>query len=590
MPALSSTMKEGKLSEWLTSEGSPISSGDSIATIESDKADMDLEAFADGTLLKILVEEGETAKVGEPIAVILEEGEEEVELMKLIEGGGGTEPVVETQEPASSSSPPPVSASTEPQTPHTKVYMPALSSTMTSGKVVSWEVDESGTVGSGEPLLTVESDKADMEVEHLGDDGFLARICVEEGASCDVGEVVAVIVENEEDVAKWDGWMPGASVSAPSPSPASPAASKPAAAAKAPSASSPAPSGGRVIASPLAKKVAKDKNIDLSQVTGTGPEGRITVSDVEGFTAGSPPKKKSDTPPVSSWKPANGVVAATPMARALAKKSKIDLSTISGTGQFGRVTEADVKSALGESPKKKKVLPGVPAVELPSGFVKYSGMQSAVSTNMEATLTVPIFRVSSTIEMNSFNKLYASVKPNGVTLTVLISKAVSIAIQKHPIMNSRHDSNGGIYYNSDINIANAVALDGGLITPVMKNTNEKSLEELGEEWRDLVSKAREGKLKPDEFNSGTFAITNLGMFGVTAFDAILPPNTGTILALGATTEVIRPCEECVGGMRKVKEMTVTVTCDHRPIYGSDAAIFLKTLKEVMENPEKWGVK
>ncbi|GMI09944.1 hypothetical protein TrLO_g9158 [Triparma laevis f. longispina] len=591
MPALSSTMKEGKLSEWLTTEGSPITAGDAIATIESDKADMDLEAFNDGTLLKILVEDGETAKVGDPIALVLEEGESEEDVMAMLNGGGGSTSAPAADETAPPSAPP--AAVSEPSTPHTKVYMPALSSTMTSGKVVSWEITPGDSISTGEPLLTVESDKADMEVEHLGEEGFLARVVVEEGGSCEVGEVVAVVVEKETDVAAWEDWVPGAS-GTPSPAPAatSPAPAVKSSSSKAASSPSPSPpSGGRVVASPLAKKIAAEKGIDLSQVTGTGPEGRITVSDVESFTgsssASTPPK--SSPPPVSTWKPASGVIAATPMARVLAKKQKIDLATITGTGQFGRVTELDVKSAMGEKPKKKKTTGATAPIELPSGFVKYTAMQSAVSSNMEATLAIPIFRVSRVIEMTSFNALYAKVKVKGVTLSALISKAVAMAVEKHPIMNSRHDPKGGIYYNEDINIANAVALEGGLITPVMKNANEKTAEELGVEWKELVQKAREGKLKPDEFNTGTFAITNLGMFGVSAFDAILPPGTGTILALGATTPVLAPCDTCIGGISKRMEMTVTVTCDHRPIYGSDAAVFLKTLADVMENPEKWKI-
>lgn len=344
-----------------------------------------------------------------------------------------------------------------------------------------------------------------------------------------------------------------------------------------------------MVASPLAKKIAAEMGVDLANVSGSGPDGRITVSDVEAAKAGgggkAAPSKASSAPSKFTWTPAAGVVAATPTARVLAKKAKLDISGIQGTGNFGRVTADDVKAAMGEKPKKTTSNAGPAAVELPSGTVPYTGMQRAVSNNMEATVTIPIFRVSSTIEMDAFNALYAKVKPNGVTLSALITKAVAMAVEKHPIMNAAHcPTTPGIKYNDVINIANAVALDGGLITPVLKHCNERTVQDLGDNWKELVGKAKTGTLKPDEFQSGTFAITNLGMFGVSAFDAILPPGTGTILALGGTKEVIVPCESCVMGMKKVKQMEVTVTCDHRPIYGSDAALFLKTLKDIMENP------
>ena len=211
-------------------------------------------------------------------------------------------------------------------------------------------------------------------------------------------------------------------------------------------------------------------------------------------------------------------------------------------------------------PKKPATAAGPAAVELPSGVVPYTGMQRAVSNNMEATLSVPIFRVSRTIEMDAFNALYQKVKPSGITLSALITKAVAMAVEKHPIMNAAHDPAApGIKYNADINIANAVALDGGLITPVLKYANERTVEDLGKEWKELIAKARSGTLKPDEFQSGTFSITNLGMFGVSAFDAILPPGTGTILALGGTKKVIVPDESAVLGMKKTSQMEVTVT-------------------------------
>jgi pyruvate dehydrogenase E2 component (dihydrolipoamide acetyltransferase) len=213
-------------------------------------------------------------------------------------------------------------------------------------------------------------------------------------------------------------------------------------------------------------------------------------------------------------------------------------------------------------------------------------MQRAVSNNMMATLSIPEFRVSREIEMDNFDNLYQKLKPSGITVSAMLAKAVALAVEKHPLINSSYDEQGGapgIRYNKDINIAMAVAIEGGLITPVLKYANERSMLELGENWKELVGKAKTGGLVPDEYNSGTFTISNMGMFGVTDFGAILPAGTGAILAIGGTQELIVPCNSAVLGMKKVKKMKVTLTCDHRQIYGSDAALFLKTLADIMEN-------
>ena len=212
-------------------------------------------------------------------------------------------------------------------------------------------------------------------------------------------------------------------------------------------------------------------------------------------------------------------------------------------------------------------------------------MQRAVSKNMEATLTTPVFRVSREVEMDAFNSLYQKMKPKGITVSALLAKAAALAIEKYPIINSSYTPEGTVF-NPDINIAMAVAIDGGLITPTLKYANERNIIEIGEDWKELVQKAKEGRLTPDEYNSGTFTISNLGMFGVSQFDAILPSGMGGILAIGGTSEQIVPCDKAVLGMKKVSKMTVTLTCDHRQIYGADAALFLKEFSAVMGFPEQ----
>lgn len=287
------------------------------------------------------------------------------------------------------------------------------------------------------------------------------------------------------------------------------------------------------------------------------------------------------------------------MARKAAKDNGIDLASIKGSGNFGRVLEDDVLIAAGKPPKNLPPAPApAPAAAAPaaaaaapasapaaagpapSGVVPMDGMMKAVAKNMEATLTTPVFRVSRSITTDKFDELYKTLKPKGVTVSALLAKAVAICLEKHPIVNAAYDPSGAIKYNEDINVAMAVALDGGLITPTLRKANTMDIYSLGREWKDLVGKAKAKKLTPDEYNSGTFAISNLGMFGVSSFEAILPPGMGSILAIGGSNPTVVAQKN--GFLGVVKKMTVTITCDHRHIYGADAAEFLKDLGTLLE--------
>jgi pyruvate dehydrogenase E2 component (dihydrolipoamide acetyltransferase) len=589
MPALSSTMSEGKVVEWLKRVGEYVEAGEALMVVESDKADMDVEAFEDGYVAAILKDAGETADVGATVGILVATEEDVAAYNDHSAAASSQQPVPTTASVAVIDS----SGTAAPDVEFSQIDMPALSSTMKEGKVVSWLKAEGDAISSGEAIMVVESDKADMDVEAF-EDGFLAAIITEEGETGTVGAPVALIAVNEADIpalkayaATLDGSAAPAAAAA---APAAAAAASKAAAPKA--AASAASTGERVVASPLAKKRAEELGLDISMIGGTGPNGRITAGDVESAASsgGAPAAKKSAAaaaPAKPSWTPAAGVVAATPMARAAAKKAKLDIASIVGTGEFGRVTVDDVKMATGETQPERKRAPagGVEAVEMPTGFVPFTGMQRAVSNNMMATLNIPEFRVSREIVMDSFDALYQKLKPSGVTVSAMLAKAVALAIEKHPIINSAYSEQDGpgIQYNPDINIAMAVSIDGGLITPTLKYANERSIVELGENWKELVGKARTNSLTPDEYNSGTFTISNMGMFGVTDFGAILPAGMGGILAIGGTQEMIVPDSAAVLGMKKVKKMKVTLTCDHRQIYGSDAAFFLKTLADVMEN-------
>lgn len=458
---------------------------------------------------------------------------------------------------------------------------------------MSWLKAEGDPISAGEAIMVVESDKADMDVEAF-EDGFLAAIITQEGESGAVGAPVALIAQNEADIPKLQAYAATLS-GAPAPPVVTAAAAATTAAAVASSVAAPPKpkaraAGERVVASPLARKRAEELGVDISTVVGTGPDGRITATDVEDAASGkSAPAKggAAAAPSKPKWTPAPGVIAATPSARALAKKAKLDLSKIQGTGEFGRVTAKDVKIATGElRPERKKVsAPGEQAVEMPSGIVAMTGMQRAVSNNMVATMQAPEFRVSREIFMDNFDDLYQQLKPKGVSVSAMIAKAVALAIEKHPIINSAFspENGGSILYKPDINIAMAVAIDGGLITPTLNYANERSVQDLADNWKELVDKAKSGTLSPAEYTTGTFTISNMGMFGVTDFGALLPAGQGCILAVAATQEVIVPDSKAVLGMKKVKKMKVTLTCDHRQIYGADAAMFLQTLADIMEN-------
>lgn len=348
-----------------------------------------------------------------------------------------------------------------------------------------------------------------------------------------------------------------------------------------------------MVASPFAKKKAEELGVNLATVVGTGANGRITAEDVEAASLGGGG--------VAAAAPAaTGYVSATkmftPEAKKMAKKAGLSLDSLVGTGNFGRVTPDDVNAALG-IPKAAPPAPAAPAAApapaskakaapaaapaATAGVSPMNSMQKAVVKNMDASLAVPTFQVSRTIVTDELDKLYATLKPKGVTVSALLAKAVALALQNHPLLYSTYVTDG-IQYNEHINVAMAVALpDGGLITPTLQDAADKDIYSLGREWKDLIKRAMEKKLTPQEYGSGTFTISNLGMFGVSQFTAILPPGTGSILAVSSSTPTVVPMPN--GFLGVVKKMDVTITCDHRQIYGADAAKFLKDLANILEN-------
>ncbi|CAK9309658.1 unnamed protein product [Citrullus colocynthis] len=416
-----------------------------------------------------------------------------------------------------------------------EIFMPALSSTMTEGKIVSWIKTEGDKLAKGESVVVVESDKADMDVETFYD-GYLAAIMVDEGGVAPVGSAIALLAETEDEIseAKSKAAISSASpASAPppekSPDNAGVAVLVPVPVAKvAPvvvASTHPASEGGkRIVASPYAKKLAKELKVELATVVGTGPLGRIVAKDVEAAAS----------------------------------------------------TAASSVSAPGGSVKP------APSLELGT-TMPFTTMQGAVSRNMVESLAVPTFRVGYTITTDALDALYKKIKSKGVTMTALLAKATALALAKHPVVNSSCRDGKSFTYNSSINIAVAVAIDGGLITPVLQDADKVDIYSLSRKWKELVDKARAKQLQPQEYNTGTFTLSNLGMFGVDRFDAILPPGTGAIMAVGASIPTVVGTKD--GRIGKKNQMQVNVTADHRVIYGADLATFLQTLAKIIEDPK-----
>jgi pyruvate dehydrogenase E2 component (dihydrolipoamide acetyltransferase) len=446
------------------------------------------------------------------------------------------------------------------------IFMPALSSTMTEGKIVEWLKQPGQRVERGESVLVVESDKADMDVEAFHG-GFLAAVLMPAGGTAPVGETIGLIVDSEAEIAAAVAKAPAAPAAA-SPAPAAPVAAAepvasapvvaappvpapvvaPVAVAATPAPQAVASNGGRVVASPRAKKLAGQLGVALEALRGSGPHGRIQAEDVlaaSGQPISVPRVAEASGPAVAaSVSPGTGAAAASPPAAA---------APAAAVGQaFGR----------------------------PGETVAFNTLQQAVNRSMVASLAAPCFRVGYTITTDKLDAFYKKVKGKGVTMTALLAKAVGVVLARHPQVNAT-TTDAGMFYPVAVNVAVAVAMeDGGLITPVLANTDSTDIYSLARNWADLVARARSKQLKPEEYSTGTFTLSNLGMFGVDRFDAILPPGTGAILAVAASRPTVVAAKD--GSISVKNQMQVNLTCDHRTIYGAHAAAFLKDLAQLIE--------
>ena len=457
--------------------------------------------------------------------------------------------------------------------------MPALSSTMTEGKIVEWLKQPGQRVERGDSVLVVESDKADMDVEAFHG-GFLAAVLMPAGGTAPVGETIGLIVDSEAEIATAAASAPAAPAAtapvasapvatapaatapaspAPSKAPSSPVVAAPVVAATpvvAPPAVAPAPAavasnGGRVVASPRAKKLASQLGVVLEGLRGSGPHGRIQAEDVLAASG----------QPISVPRVAE---ASGPAVAAVASASNGAASTTAAPAAAPAAPAAPLGQSFGR----------------PGETVAFNTLQQAVNRSMVASLTAPCFHVGYTITTDKLDAFYKKVKSKGVTMTALLAKAVGVVLARHPQVNAT-TTDAGMLYPAAVNVAVAVAMeDGGLITPVLANTDSTDIYSLARNWADLVARARSKQLKPEEYSTGTFTLSNLGMFGVDRFDAILPPGTGAILAVAASRPTVVAAKD--GSISVKNQMQVNLTCDHRTIYGAHAAAFLKDLAQLIE--------
>ncbi len=445
-----------------------------------------------------------------------------------------------------------------------EIFMPALSSTMTEGKIVEWLKNPGDKVERGESVLVVESDKADMDVESF-QDGYLAAVLMPAGSTAPVGETIGLIVENQDEIASIQEQNKGKQIEV---------------------------SSDAQLELPNKKsEIKEEKQKEVPQIN----EQEVEIKKEKVLTTSNEIQFNASTSNNSSR------VIASPRAKKLASTMGVELAKVHGSGPHGRIQADDVLKANGQpvsipwigegsspaSIASSHVQPESKSEKLGNSFgnpgetVQFNTLQKAVNKNMESSLNVPCFRVGYSINTDNLDIFYKKVKQNGVTMTALLVKAVAKTLKKHPQVNSSFSENG-ISYPENINIAVAVAMeDGGLITPVLKEPCNTDLFELSREWKDLVKRSRAKQLEPDEYSTGTFTLSNLGMFGVDRFDAILPPGTGAILAIASSKPTVVANDD--GSISVKKIMQVNLTADHRVIYGADGASFLKDLSSLIEN-------
>jgi pyruvate dehydrogenase E2 component (dihydrolipoamide acetyltransferase) len=527
MPRLSDTMEEGVVAKWLKQVGDKIEEGDILAEIETDKATMEFESFNEGTLLYIGVQEGETSPVDVLLAIIGEEGED---ISEILNGATKEETLQEdsleetTIKTTSSSIPDGVQV----------ISMPRLSDTMEEGTVASWLKNIGDKIEEGDILAEIETDKATMEFESFYE-GVLLYIGVGEGESAKVDSLLTIIGPEGTDVsalvtAHKEGTISSDTIETTTETSTTETVQIEEQTAEVSKSNN---TGGRIFASPLAKKIAKDKGINLADVKGSGENGRIVKKDVENYT------------------PAAAAVEATP------------------TQTTQTATPLATYTPVGEESYEE---------------VKNSQMRKVIAKRLgESKFTAPHYYLTIELDMDSAiasRKTINALPDTKVSFNDMIVKACAMALKKHPQVNTSWNGDT-TRYNHHIHVGVAVAVDDGLLVPVLKFTDQMSLTQIGGNVRDLAGKARNKKIAPNEMEGSTFTISNLGMFGIQEFTSIINQPNSAILSVGAIEQkpVVKEGQIVVGNTMKV-----TLACDHRTVDGATGAQFLQTVRAYIENP------
>lgn len=554
LPALSPTMQTGTIARWEKKEGDKISEGDLIAEVETDKATVGFEMLEECYLAKILVPEGtRDVSVGSVICITVENPElisafKDVTLDSVKSAGAAPSSATSAPPPpaapAAAASTPPPAAPGSSYPPHMKIALPALSPTMTMGTVQRWEKKVGEKLSEGDLLAEIETDKATIGFE-VQEEGYLAKILVSEGTrDVPLGTPLCIIVEKESDIGAFKDYVETGvvDVSTPPPAPTPTPVMAPAPSATPAVAASPAaPRKGRVFASPLAKKLAAEKGIDLAQVSGSGPDGRITRKDIESFV---PPKVAPAAAAAPS--PAAARAAPTPAAAPAAP-----------VGTFTDIPISNIRKVIAQRLMQSKQT-------IPHYYL-------SVDVNMDQVLELR-------------KELNEEVKAQNIKLSVndFIIKASALACLKVPECNSSW-MDTVIRQNHVVDVSVAVSTASGLITPIVFNAHIKGLAAISSDVAALAAKAREGKLQPHEFQGGTFTISNLGMFGIKNFSAIINPPQACILAVGGSEKRLMPADN-EKGFDVSSMMSVTLSCDHRVVDGAVGAQWLAEFRKLLEKP------
>jgi pyruvate dehydrogenase E2 component (dihydrolipoamide acetyltransferase) len=530
MPRLSDTMEEGVVAKWLKQVGDKIEEGDILAEIETDKATMEFESFNEGTLLYIGVQEGETSPVDVLLAIIGEEGEDISEILNGAtkeetpqEDSPEDSPEETTKKTTSSSIPDGVQV----------ISMPRLSDTMEEGTVASWLKNIGDKVEEGDILAEIETDKATMEFESFYE-GVLLYIGVGEGESAKVDSLLTIIGPEGTDVsalvtAHKEGINSSDTIETTTEASTTETVQIEEQTAEVSKSNN---TGGRIFASPLAKKIAKDKGINLADVKGSGENGRIVKKDVKNYT----PAATVEATPTQTTQTATPLATYTP---------------------------------VGEESYEE---------------VKNSQMRKVIAKRLgESKFTAPHYYLTIELDMDSAiasRKTINALPETKVSFNDMIVKACAMALKKHPQVNTSWNGDT-TRYNQHIHVGVAVAVDDGLLVPVLKFTDQMSLTQIGSTVRDLAGKARTKKIAPNEMEGSTFTISNLGMFGIQEFTSIINQPNSAILSVGAIEQkpVVKDGLIVVGNTMKV-----TLACDHRTVDGATGAQFLQTVRAYIENP------